>query len=265
MAFLPSIVNQITFIKQVLDDWARNNGGIAVICHDLREMWEQAYATSQIPRCLIAYVGEEIRGDVGWAAKVSRVDRTFNVMVTRARGYTANRGDTLVKDNQEARPFYDLLEEARDIIRIIQFDPSVCEASNLSPVDFKSITPALPDNQVLDAYIIDFSIGTQLRIPYSNFTSSVTATTIPSAPFNLSVTSGSAILNWQYSDFNAYSSSIQKSTNNGVSYNNYADVGKLSMTYTDTNVTSSHTYYYRVARYNAGGTSSFSNTASIIL
>jgi len=161
-----NISTQLNWIKTMLKDWAKDQGGVAIIGHDLNHLWEIAFSTSKVPRCIIAYVGEDIRGDFSWAAAASRVDRHFIVLVTRARGYTADRGQTFSETVGTSRPFVDLLEEARDIIRTLTFDPATTEANSLDPVDYRGIKPALPDDYPLDAYQIEFSIGTQLGIPY---------------------------------------------------------------------------------------------------
>ena len=229
------------------------------MAHDLNHMWELAFVTSKVPRCIITFAGEDIRGDFTIAAQTSRVDRHFLVLVTRARGYSANRGDTLTEQINDSRPFYDLLEEARDLIRVLQFDPSVTEAMDGDPVDYRGIKPALPEDYPLDAYMIEFSIGTQLGVPQFN----PAITVPPSAPFNLYLTSGSAILNWNVDSFDADSTGIWKSMD-GVTYAQSASISSANaVTYTDTNVSGSSIYYYKVNRTNTAGTSSFSNTASI--
>lgn len=128
-------------------------------------MWEIAFDTSKIPRCIITYAGEDIRGDFSIAAATSRVDRHFIVLVTRASGFPADRGKTLSEQVEGARPFTDLLEEARDIIRCLQFDPSITETLDMDPVDYKGIKPVTIDGYPIYAYTIEFSIGTQLNPP----------------------------------------------------------------------------------------------------
>lgn len=86
----------------------------------------------------------------------------------------------------------------------------------------------------------------------------------PDAPINLAVSSGSSILTWNSSSNDEDYFAIQSSLD-GV---NFFNVGTASLeTYTDTGVSSSvagNTYWYKVAAINTWGTSSFSNTASIL-
>lgn len=89
---------------------------------------------------------------------------------------------------------------------------------------------------------------------YFNFT--------PNTPTNLTVISGSAILNWTSSGRATDYFSIQRSLN-GVNYVNYDTASSAVRTYTDRGVTSGNTYYYEVAGVNFYQTGSLSNTASI--
>lgn len=252
---------QANWIKQVLSGWAQSEGGIAQVAHDLNHMWELAFNTSKVPRCMICFVGEDIRGDFSIAAATSRVDRHYVVLVTRGKGYTANRGDTLTQDIGEARPFYDLLEEARDLIRVLQFDASVTEADSGLPVDYHGIKPALPEDYPLDAYLIEFSIGTQLGVPEFNTPVAIA----PSSPFHLLATSGSSVVNvgWDVDSWDATGTYVFKSTN-GMTYTTASTlVGTTVLTYADTNITGGNIYWYKTQRYNAVGNSDYSNTSSV--
>ena len=84
----------------------------------------------------------------------------------------------------------------------------------------------------------------------------------PEAPIFLMVTSGSAVLNWTSGSADADYYTIHKSLT-GAS-GSYSEITTSAiLTATDRNVTSSHTYWYKVAAVNSGGTSSFSNLAAI--
>ena len=86
---------------------------------------------------------------------------------------------------------------------------------------------------------------------------------IPSAPHDLVVVSGSAILTWISGTLNEEYFAVQRSLD-GVGFSDFAVT--LVETYTDVAVSSSvagNTYWYQVAAVDIAGTSSFSNTASI--
>jgi hypothetical protein len=72
------------------------------------------------------------------------------------------------------------------------------------------------------------------------------------------------MLNWQVDSWDADSTVVWRSTDSGSIYSNLAtSVGPTVLSYTDTTVTNGGTYWYKAARINVAGTSSFSNTASI--
>jgi hypothetical protein len=84
----------------------------------------------------------------------------------------------------------------------------------------------------------------------------------PSGSISLSVSSGSAILDWTDPFVDEDGFIVQKSLD-GVTYSSYATTSVDVSYYVDTNVTESNTYWYRVYGFNQWGSSSYSNTASI--
>jgi hypothetical protein len=98
---------------------------------------------------------------------------------------------------------------------------------------------------------------------FSN-TASITFTRpVPAAAPVLNVTSGSAILSWSYALNDEDGFGLQKSTD-GVAYVPLTTVASpISRSYTDAAVSTPNTYWYKMYAYNAGGTGSFSNIASI--
>jgi len=146
-------------LLEPLSAWTQERGGVASIVSNLKDMWDQAYKASEKPRIFICYAGEAVRGEFALAAYLARVDRQWQVAVTRGRGFSRPRGLNLVEQVQNGEPFYDALESVRDIIRM---------ALNLSvetPVDFKSIRPMASGNLIIDGYIIEFSTAADLPRP----------------------------------------------------------------------------------------------------
>jgi len=86
---------------------------------------------------------------------------------------------------------------------------------------------------------------------------------IPFGSIVLSLASGSAILNWVYTNTEQDGFNIEKSTD-GIIYNNiYILSSSISRSYTDINVSVNNTYWYRVNAFNDLGVSEYSNTPSI--
>ena len=99
----------------------------------------------------------------------------------------------------------------------------------------------------------------------SDFSNTGSATTFPppAAPSNLTATpvSGSQIdLAWTDNSNSEDGFKIYRSTD-GVNFSYYATVGANVTTRSNTNLSSSTKYYYRVLAYNAGGNSDYSNIA----
>lgn len=262
--YIPSnkISDQLNFIKSSLGDWAEDQQGIAVIASDVDKMWETAYETATVPRCIICCGGEDIRGDFKVAAATSRVDRHFIVLVSRGSGFTADRGKTISENVGNIRPFTDLLEEARDVIRSLQFDPSVAETMDTEPVDYKGMKPVTIDGYPIHAYTIEFSIGTQLATIFFKSISTI----VPLAPVNLSVFSPSALvaqLQWLVVQHDADKYFIYRSLDN-ITFNKIGTVnGTSTVSFIDNNISSGNTYIYKVSGLNTIGEGNFSNTASI--
>jgi hypothetical protein len=151
-----TIAQEALIYKQSLAEWAEQQGGIVVVASNLKDMWEQAYKVSDRPRVLICYAGENARGPFSRAAATHRVDRLWQIAVTRGRGLNAERGTSLTNQVGNADPFYDVVEYVRDRIRAIN------NTSVEAPLDYKANRPMSSGNLILDGYIIDFSTAHDL-------------------------------------------------------------------------------------------------------
>ena len=100
---------------------------------------------------------------------------------------------------------------------------------------------------------------------YTNAASTVTYPAAPAAPSNLTATAVSASsisLAWTDNSTNENGFKIERSTALGGNYTQIGSTGASVAAYTDTALSASSTYYYRVRSYNAGGNSGYSNIAS---
>lgn len=144
-------------LKGNIENFAQSRGGVVTIASNVRDMWETAFKSSEKPRIIIAYAGEQIRGEFSVAALIHRVDRDWFVAVTRGRTFTVPRGKGLTESVQNAEAFYDVVEAVRDLIRT-----SVSITEELQP-DFKAIRPMdLGNGLVVDGYVIEFSTANDL-------------------------------------------------------------------------------------------------------
>ena len=117
MSALHQISAQANYIAQVLNDYAKDNGGQCQVVSNMRDMWNQASQNSQIPMIYVTWTGESPwSSSKNLAALTHRVSRDWTVGIKRGRGFTAVRGDTLSKTTSTI-PFFDVVEDVRDIIR----------------------------------------------------------------------------------------------------------------------------------------------------
>lgn len=166
MSNISQIAQQGLAIQNVLAAWAAELGGIVIVASNIFNMWEQATVKSETPRAIIAFEGEDIRGPVGTSALLGRVDRSWVVAIMRGQGTSVNRGEQLTNNIGNAKPFYEILEVARDVLRTMRLEPVQAWPSGAyteEPIDYKGIKPMLMTNgQILDGNTIHFTIGTQI-------------------------------------------------------------------------------------------------------
>jgi hypothetical protein len=150
------VSEQLIAIRDALSPWAEQRSGVASVVSNLKDLWKQAELSSQKPRILICFTGQKIRGPFGRAAQSGRVDRTFNVAITRGRGFTTERGSTLTDPTGSIDPFYDHLEEVETLIRNIPY------LTAEPPVDYKFNKAMQLGTMVIDGYLIEFSTANDL-------------------------------------------------------------------------------------------------------
>jgi hypothetical protein len=151
-----TVAEQLNAIKKALSEWTDVNGGSVVVASNLRDLWQQASLDSQSLRILICYQGQRMRRPFSEAAILLRVDRTFNVAVTRGRGYSANRGASVSETVGNTDPFVDQLGEIVDLIR------NMVNVAVEYPVDYKGDKAMQLGNLVIDGYLEEFSLAVDL-------------------------------------------------------------------------------------------------------
>lgn len=119
-----STPGQISTIAEILRQayqlWAdQNNMGKVLVVGSLDEQWNQSNNNSQSANIVICYVGDEARGPFELAAATHRGDVSFDIGIIRAKTPTATRELNLTQTVGNARPLYDLMEEARDVFRAL--------------------------------------------------------------------------------------------------------------------------------------------------
>lgn len=144
-----TIAQQATAIQAHLQDWATQFGGKVVIVSNLRDLWSYTNIRSDAPRILICFNGENSRGSFSQLVAWHRVDREWLVVVTKGRGYFANRGDSLNNPNVVELPFYDAIEQVRD-----QWRCMLGISEELPTIDYRGTKAMQLGNLVMDGYML---------------------------------------------------------------------------------------------------------------
>ncbi len=100
---------------------------------------------------------------------------------------------------------------------------------------------------------------------YSNEANATTLDNVPAAPSNLTANAASSNqinLSWTDNATNETGFKIERKTGSGGTYSQIAAVGAGVVTYSDSGLTASTTYYYRVRATNSAGDSAYSAEAS---
>jgi hypothetical protein len=122
------------------------------------------------------------------------------------------------------------------------------------------------DNNVTQSFTYYYRVFTFNSVGTSSYsnTASINFPTgsVPDAPSNLVVISGSAILSWDDNSSTEDGFVIERSLD-GIGFAQYVTKSADTTTHIDNNVTQSFTYWYRVFAFNIFGASDYSNTASI--
>jgi hypothetical protein len=106
---------------------------------------------------MVLFQGEAKRGEL---EEAGFMDRTFMVIVSTGRGFVMPSDG--LRETGGHKPISDLLEEARQVLRGIQFSSDTTEVTP----DYKGMGIfTLPDGRPVDAWQMEFSIGVQCAAP----------------------------------------------------------------------------------------------------
>ena len=153
-----SIAEQCNLIKSVLNDIAAQEQGIAIIAANIDEKLLTGFNNTIGPKILITFVGEDPVGGEDVSELLGMTRRYFDILVQRAKVICDPRNTALTSTTGPSKPFYDLLEIIRDTTRSIEWPTPMC----LNPCEYHGMRPAQQDGWLLDSYIINISVMTQI-------------------------------------------------------------------------------------------------------
>jgi len=152
------IAAQIKLISQALAPWAQSEKGSVKIAHDVPHLFKLLGENAGVVRAAILFAGEKPR-NAEYSDVIGRVDREY--WIAFSRGYTLESyaGKSLVDGIAGGRPMFDLIEDARTVLRTAELS----DTDELLPyyhgtelLTFEGVT--------LDAYRIKLVIAADVEV-----------------------------------------------------------------------------------------------------
>jgi len=152
-----NIGHQLLFTRDSLAAWAKGNNAPVKIAGDLNDLITLLQEAPAAPRVVVMFHREAKRGV---HEEAGMVDRFFWVTIARAKGLKIEPGANLVNGGTAgSKPLFLLADEARQIIRNLQFSAASTEVTP----NFISMEPlAINGVMATDALRLEFSVGTLL-------------------------------------------------------------------------------------------------------
>lgn len=150
-----TIAEQIKLVKKALEDWGGGAKATVAIAQHPIDFFTQLRTGPGKLRAVIMFRGEDKRGEYEEAGVV---DRKFWIGLSRGKGLQLNQAEALIDESGAGPALYDLIEEVRQVVRGLEFAQDTTEVTP----DYKGFNPFEVEGWLLDAYNLEFWIGTQL-------------------------------------------------------------------------------------------------------
>lgn len=153
-----NIAAQIKLINQTLAPWATKEKGSVKVAHDVPHLFKLLGENAGVVRAAILFAGEKPRNPE-YSDVVGRVDREY--WIAFSRGYTLESyaGKSLVDGIAGGRPMFDLIEEARNILRAAELS----DTDELLPY-YHGVELLTFEGVTLDAYRIKLVIAADVEV-----------------------------------------------------------------------------------------------------
>lgn len=149
-----TISEMMDLVYGPLQNWAQSFQGVAKIASDELQAWYYCQNNENVPKFILVWNGDTIRGNFQTAAINRMSDFSFDLIVSRNRGLQIDRGATLVWPKGNAEPLFKYVAQARDLIRCIS-----TSALAEWPIDYRSTTKWDIPGWIVDAYRINYTIA----------------------------------------------------------------------------------------------------------
>lgn len=113
-----TIKEQMNKIIAALGEWCKTNNGSVKIANDVPHLFTILGVNPGSPRTAILFAGEVMRSPD--RPETGRVDRKYWIAVSRGRGFLVEQGKSLTEGVGGGAPMFQLVEEAREIVRAIR-------------------------------------------------------------------------------------------------------------------------------------------------
>ena len=154
-----TISEQLQALHTALANWAQNYGGTVAVVARPSELVHMLSLKPAGVRVVLIWDTETKRGDF---EETGRVDRKYLAIVSVGTGLRASRTDALTEGKAGGPAFYDLIEEAREIIRHTQIEAA--EDIDEIATDYLRMGRFELNNTFTDDVQIEFSIAAQLPL-----------------------------------------------------------------------------------------------------
>ena len=108
-----TIAQHLSTVREALAPWAQSIGGSIAVAGDAAHLWNLLAEKPGAFRGALMFSTETPRGEL----ETGRVDRKYILVLSRGRGFTADRGDNFTKGSAGGKALYEIAEEARELIR----------------------------------------------------------------------------------------------------------------------------------------------------
>lgn len=150
-----TIAEQMTLLREELAEWTRTKRGHVEIASDAVHFVAELRSAPGAPRVAILFDGEKPVGDHD---ELGMVDRVFLVGISRGRGLNFDPSDSLTKGSTGGEPLFDLVEQLREVMRAVLFEPETTEGR----LTYGGIERLEVPGLLLDAYTVRASLQTQI-------------------------------------------------------------------------------------------------------